>query len=100
MTTKLKVFSVSGALVLAGLFGGCATGTSSPGSMANMGGMSGMSGMGSEQMDTQGMCDGRKSMMTGKSTDEQQAKMNDHMKSMTPEMRTRMQAMYEKCKTS
>ena len=106
MITKLKVFCISGALVLVGLIGGCATGTSSSGSMGNMGnmgnmgGMGGMSGMTGGQMDPQAMCDRHKSMMAGKSAAEQQAMMNDHMKSMTPEMRTRMQAMYEKCKTS
>lgn len=100
MNTKSNLFSVTGALLLAGFIGGCATGTTSPGSMGNMGGMGGMSGMSGGQMDPQAMCDRHKSMMAGKSTAEQQAMMNDHMKSMSPEMRTRMQAMYEKCKTS
>ena len=100
MIMKLKVFCISGALLLVGFIGGCATGTSSSGSMGNMGGMGGMSGMTGGQMEPQAMCDRHKSMMAGKSAAEQQAMMNDHMKSMTPEMRTRMQAMYEKCKTS
>ncbi len=97
MKTNSKLLTLSGVFVLAGLIGGCATGTSSPGQMGNM---SGMSGMGGGQMDMQAMCDRHKGMMAGKSPAEQQAMMADHMKSMSPEMRTRMQAMYEKCKTS
>ena len=59
-----------------------------------------MSGMTGGLMDTQAMCDRHKSMMAGKSTAEQQTMMNHQMKSMPPEMLSRMQAMYEKCKTS
>ena len=62
--------------------------------------MSGMSGMSGGQMDMQTMCERHKGMMAGKSSVEQQAMMNEHMKSMSPEMRTRMQAMHEKCKVS
>ena len=51
-------------------------------------------------MDMQAMCEKHKAMMAGKSTAEQQTMMNEHMKSMAPEMRTRMQAMHEKCTTS
>ena len=103
MKTNLKLLTLSCAFVLAGLIGGCATGTSSSGSMGHMGGMSGMSGMtgmSGGQMDMQAMCDKHKGMMASKSPAEQQAMMADHMKSMSPEMRTRMQVMYEKCKTS
>lgn len=49
-------------------------------------------------MDPQAMCEMHKKMMSGKATAEQQANMQEHMKSMTPEMRQRMQAMHEKCK--
>lgn len=59
-----------------------------------------MSGMGAGQMDMQAMCEKHKAMMAGKSTAEQQAMMSEHMKSMSPEMRTRMQTMYETCKAS
>lgn len=52
------------------------------------------------QMDMQAMCEMHKGMMAGKSTAEQQTMLNEHMKSMSPEMRARMQAMHEKCKTS
>ena len=97
MKTDSKILSLTGALLLAGLIGGCATGTSSPSSMGNMSGMSGMSG---GQMDMQAMCEKHKGMMAGKSPSEQQAMMNDHMKSMSPEMQTRMKAMHEKCTAS
>ena len=65
-----------------------------------MGSMSGMSGMSGNQMDMQAMCEKHKGMMAGKSPAEQQAMMADHMKSMSPEMRTRMHAMHDKCKAS
>ena len=94
MKTKLKLLTLSGAFLIAGLIGGCATGTPSPGSMGNM------SGMGGGQMDMQAMCEKHKGMMAGKSTAEQKSMMDDHMKSMSPEMRTRMQAMHDKCNAS
>ena len=94
MKTNLKILVLSGAFLLAGLVSGCATGASSSDFMRNMGGMSG------GQMDMQVMCEKHKAMMAGKSTAEQQTMMNEHMKSISPEMRTRMQAMHEKCPTS
>jgi hypothetical protein len=94
MTTTSKILGFSGALFLAGVLGGCASGASGSGSMGGMG------GMGGGQMDMQAMCEMHKGMMAGKSTTEQQAMMNEHMKSMSPQMRTRMQAMLEKCKAS
>lgn len=51
-----------------------------------------------DAMDMQSHCEMHKKMMSGKSSAEQQAMMQDHMKSMTPEMRQRMQAMHEQCK--
>ena len=97
MKTNSKLLAVSGAFLVAGFIGGCATGPSTPGSMGSMGGMS---GMGAGQMDMQAMCEKHKSMMAGKSAAEQQAMMNDHMKSMSPEMQTRMKTMHEKCNAS
>jgi len=94
MKAGLNLLTLSGAFLLAGLVGGCATGASTSGSM---GGMSGMSG---GQMDMQAMCEMHKGMMAGKSSTEQQAMMNEHMKSKPPEMQTRMRAMHEKCKAS
>ena len=49
-------------------------------------------------MDMQSHCEMHKKMMSGKSSAEQQAMMQEHMKSMSPEMRQRMQAMHEQCK--
>ncbi|ROZ79582.1 hypothetical protein [Ramlibacter sp. WS9] len=49
-------------------------------------------------MDMQAMCEMHKKMMSGKPPAEQQAMMQEHMKSMAPEMRQRAQAMHEKCK--
>ena len=97
MKTDSKLLVVTGALFLAGLVGGCTTGASSSGSM---GGMSGMGGMGGGQMDMAGMCEKHNAMMAGKSKAEQQTMMNEHMKSMSPEMQTRMKAMHEKCPSS
>lgn len=97
MKTSFKIPTLSGAVLVAGLVGGCATGASTSGSM---GGMSGMSGMSGGQMDMQAMCEMHKGMMAGKSSTEQQAMMNEHMKSKPPEMQARMRAMHEKCKAS
>lgn len=78
-------------LLLVGLLTGCAASgeQSANHSQSNMG-----------MMDMQSMCEMHKKMMGGKPTAEQQAMMNEHMKSMSPEMRTRMQAMHEKCEAS
>lgn len=94
MKTHSNLLALSGAFLLAGLVGGCATGGSTSGSP---GGMSAMSG---GQMDMQAMCEMHKGMMAGKSSTEQQAMMNEQMKTKSPEMQTRMRAMHEKCKGS
>ncbi len=49
-------------------------------------------------MDMQSHCEMHKKMMSGKPSAERQAMMQEHMKSMTPEMRQKMQAMHEQCK--
>lgn len=49
-------------------------------------------------MDMQAMCEMHRKMMSGKLPAEQQVMMQENMKSMTPEMRQRAQAMHEKCK--
>lgn len=49
-------------------------------------------------MDMQAMCEMHKKTMSGKPPAEQQSMMQEHMKSMAPEMRQRAQAMHEKCK--
>jgi Spy/CpxP family protein refolding chaperone len=81
---------VSTVLLVVGL-AGCAAGHGmSAHRHAGMGGTGGM--------DMQSHCEMHKKMMAGKSPAEQQAMMQDHMKSMTPEMRQRMQSMHEQCK--
>lgn len=49
-------------------------------------------------MDMQSHCEMHRKMMAGKPSAEQQAMMQEHMKSMPPEMRQRMQAMHEQCR--
>lgn len=49
-------------------------------------------------MDMKSMCAMHKQMMEGKTAAQQQALMDDHMKSMPPEMRQRMQEMHAGCK--
>lgn len=75
--------------LLAAVLGGCAAAPakSEAHDHATMGGM-----------DMQSHCEKHKKMMNGKSTAEQQAMMQEHMKSMAPEMRQRMQAMHEQCR--
>jgi hypothetical protein len=48
--------------------------------------------------DVQSTREMHKKMMGGKPSEQQQAMMQDHMRSMTPEMRQRMQAMHDQCK--
>jgi hypothetical protein len=79
------------ALVFAGVLGGCA------------GGMHMSHGAGTDhshasQMDMQSMCNMHKQMMAGKTAGEQQALMEEHMESMTPEARQRMESMMAQCK--
>jgi hypothetical protein len=51
----------------------------------------------SHDMDMAAMCDMHKKEMAGKTAAEQQALMQEHMKSMSPEMRQRMQEMHARC---
>ena len=46
------------------------------------------------------MCEKHKSMMAGESAAEQQAMMNEHMKSMSPEMQTHIKTMRKLCNAS
>jgi len=48
--------------------------------------------------DMSSMCAMHKEMMAGKTAAEQQSLMDEHMKSMTPEMRQRMQTTMRQCK--
>ena len=51
-----------------------------------------------DAMDMQSHCEMHRKMMSGKPSAERHAMMQEHMKSMTPEMHQRMQAMHEQCK--
>lgn len=51
----------------------------------------------SQAADSKSMCDMHRSEMAGKTAAEQQALMQEHMKSMPPEMRHRMQEMHARC---
>ncbi len=91
----------SAVLVAVGLAGCAATPTQSDAHVHSDGdGKAGMAmgGMGKGGMDMQGHCEMHQKMMSGKSSAEQHAMMQEHLKSMTPEMRQRMQGMHEQCK--
>ncbi len=88
----MKLFSLAplvSSLVVAGSLAGCAAGARQADSHSH----SSMA-MG----DMKAMCDMHKKMMTGKSPAEQQTMMQEHVKSVSPEMRQRMTAMHEQCK--
>jgi hypothetical protein len=48
-------------------------------------------------MDPQAMCEMHKKMMGSMTREQQQSMMDEHMKNMSPEMRSRMQAMHARC---
>jgi len=75
-------------LLLAGTLAGCAM-TGQHGHMDHHA---------SQAMDMKSMCDMHKKEMAGKTAAEQQALMQEHMKSMSPEMRQHMQEMHAQCK--
>lgn len=90
------LFSVAAPALLTGLLAGCATNneaqhkghhadapvSQAPGAMKDM----------------QAMCDMHRQIMSAKTPAERQAMMDDHMKTMSPEMRKHMQMMQEQCK--
>ena len=83
-----RVAPLVSSVLLAGALVGCAVPQkSSDHAHASMG-----------AMDMQSHCEMHKKMMSGKPAAERQAMMQEHMKSMTPETRQRMQAMHEQCK--
>lgn len=53
---------------------------------------------GATSMDARSMCEMHRKEMAGKTAAEQQALMQEHMKSMAPDMRQRMQEMHAQCK--
>lgn len=74
-------------LLLAGVLAGCAM----PGRHGHM------DHHASQAMDMKAMCDMHRKEMAGKTAAEQQALMQEHLKSMSPEMRQRMQTMHAQC---
>ena len=50
--------------------------------------------------DMQAMCERHRKEMTGKTPAEQKRLMDEHMQSMTPEMRERARRMHEQCQPS
>jgi hypothetical protein len=48
-------------------------------------------------MDPQSMCEMHRKMMGSMTPAQQQAMMDEHVKSMSPEMRSRMQEMHARC---
>jgi hypothetical protein len=89
MKLNSRVASLSAAALLTLALAGCAA-------PPHRGGAHAHDGMGA--MDMQAMCDRHKQMMGGKTSAEQQAMMQEHMKGMTPEMHQRMQSMHQHCK--
>jgi surface antigen len=57
----------------------------------------GPSGDQMSMMDMKAMCDMHQKMMRSKTPEEQRAMINEHMKTMSPEMRQQHMAMMEKC---
>ncbi len=98
MTTHFRFIPLISSVILAVGLAGCAA-TASQGDAhvhADAPAKPGMGGMG--MMDMQQRCEMHKKMMSGKPPAEQQAMMQERMKSMTPEMRQRMEAMHQQCK--
>lgn len=88
MKPTARLIPLAAATLLVAGLAGCAHGPAKGGdhSHATMG-----------PMDMQSHCEMHRKMMAGKPAGEQQAMMQEHMKSMAPEMRQRMQAMHAQC---
>jgi hypothetical protein len=88
-------------VLLAALTGCAATGSegrhASQTTTAGPSGRGGMQGQQGMMMDMLAMCDMHKQQMAGKSPQERQAMMDEHMRSMPPQMRDRMQSMLRQC---
>jgi hypothetical protein len=82
--------ALTGALLTIAL-AGCAT----PGSPGHSHTASGAQG---DMKDMQAMCDMHRQRMAGRSAAEQKTMMEEHMKSMSPEMQQRMRTMLEQCR--
>jgi hypothetical protein len=88
------LFRVAAPAVLIGLLGGCATSYEAHHRMHH--GDSPMAHGPGAMKDS--MCDMRSQMTSGETAAERQAMMDEHMKTMSPEMRKQMQAMHEQCR--
>lgn len=86
MTSPRLLFSSTALLLLVAALGGCAAVQGAHTDHHAAGGM-----------DMKSMCEMHRKEMAGKTAAEQQALMQEHMKSMTPEMRQRMQEMHAQC---
>jgi hypothetical protein len=89
MTAVSRVLSCAAPLLLASLLAGCA---------ATRGDHSSHSHDSHAMMDRQSMCEMHRKMMAGKTPAQEQAHMDEHMKSMSPEMRKKMQDMHAQCR--
>lgn len=96
MTTKRLLLTVAPAM-LAALLAGCAAGPQDAVGHHHGGAMDHGHGHGS-MMDMNAMCDMHRQMMGGKTPQERQALIDEHMKSMPPEMREHVRLMDEQCK--
>lgn len=78
--------------------GGCASTASGPHAHGGAGANTPAMGSQMESMDMQVMCERHKKMMAGRTPQEQQAMMQEHMKGMSAEMRARMESMMKQCR--
>lgn len=91
----MKLIQLLSTLAVAGVLGGCAAGPQQGDAHAH----SDHSSTGATEKPA--MCAKHQAMMAGKSPGERHGMMQEHMKSMSPEMRQRMQGMqgmHEQCR--
>jgi hypothetical protein len=84
-----RILSGAAPLLLASLLAGCA---------AMHGDQHSHSRDSHAMMDVQSMCEMHRKMMAGMTPAQEQAHMDEHMKSMSPEMRKKMQDMHAQCR--
>ena len=89
MKADSRILSCAVPLLLATLLAGCA---------AMRGDHHSRSHDSHAMMDVQSMCDMHRKMMAGMTPAQEQAHMDEHMKSMSPEMRKKMQDMHAQCR--
>jgi hypothetical protein len=84
-----RIFSCAAPLLLATLLAGCGAMRGEHRSDAHDS---------HAMMDVKSMCEMHRKMMAGKTPAQEQAHMDEHMKSMSPEMRKKMQDMHAQCR--